>query len=55
MLIEARSGFKFWGFVKLNERALAASQTVTQAVQMLSDIDKWAETSILQIDVGDIM
>ena len=55
MLIEARSGSKFWGLIKLNERALAASQTVTQAVQMLSDNDEWAETSVLQIDEGDTM
>ena len=54
-LIEARSGSKFWGFLKLNESALGTSKSVTQAVQMLSNIDKWADTSVLQIDVGDIV
>ena len=55
MLIEVCSGTKIWGFIKLNESALAASNTITQAVQMLSDIDKQADTSVLQIEVGDIV
>ena len=54
-LIEARSGTKIWGFVKLNESALAASNTVTQAVRMLSKISEQADTSVLQIEVGDIV
>ena len=54
-LVEARAGSKFWGFVKLNEGALAASQTLTQVVQKLSDINKWADTCVLQIEVGDIV
>ena len=55
MLMEACSRTKIWGFIKLNESALAASNTVTQAVRMLSDIDEQADTSVLQIEVGDIM
>ena len=55
MLVEARAGSKFWGFVKLNEGAQAASQTIMQVVQKLSDINKWADTCVLQIEVGDIM
>ena len=55
MLIEARSGTKIWGFVRLNESALAASNTVTQTVRMLCDIDEQADTSVLQIEVGDIV
>ena len=55
MLNETCSGSKFWGFIKLNESSLGASKSITQAVQMLSSIDEWADTSILQIDVGDIM
>ena len=54
-LVEARSGTKFWGFVKLNESALAASQTITNVVQKLSDIDEWVDRLVLQIEVGDIV
>ena len=55
MLIEACSRTKIWGFIKLNESTLAASNTVTQAVWMLSDIDEQVDTFILQIEVGDIV
>ena len=53
--MEARSGTKFWGFVKLDESALAASQTVTDVVQKLSDIDERVDRLVLQIEVGDIV
>ena len=54
-LVEARSGTKFWGFVKLNESALATSHTVTNVVQKLSNIDERVERLVLQIEVGDIV
>ena len=53
--MEAHSGRKFWGFVKLDESALATSQTVTKVVQKLSDINEWVDRLVLQIEVGDIM
>ena len=53
--MEARSGSKFWGFVKLDESALATSQTVTEVVQKLSNIDERVERLVLQIEVGDIV
>ena len=53
--MEARCGTKFWGFVKLDESTLAASQTVTKVAQKLSNIDKWVERFVLQIEVGDIV
>ena len=39
-LVDTCSGTKFWGFVKLDESALATSQTVTKVVQKLSDINE---------------
>ena len=54
-LVEACSGTKFWGFVKLDESALATSQTVTDVVRKLSDIDEWVDGLVLQIEMGDIM
>ena len=54
-LVEVHSGTRFWGFVKLNRSALATSQTITNVVQKLSNIDEWVERFVLQIEVGDIM
>ena len=54
-LVEVCSGTKFWGFVKLDESALAASHTVTNVVQKLSNIDEQVERLVLQIEVGDIV
>ena len=53
--MEACSGTKFWGFEKLNESALATSQTITKVVQKLSDIDEQVDRLVLQIEVGDIV
>ena len=53
--MEACSGTKFWGFVKLDETTLATSQTVNDVVWKLSNINKWMERLVLQIEVGDIV
>ena len=53
--MEACSGTKFWGFAKLDETALATSQTVNDVVWKLSNINKWMERLVLQIEVGDIV